>query len=211
MTFSVIAIDSVSGDLGIAVASKILAVGSFVPHAIAEIGAVATQSFANLNYATDGLCLMSLGYSPKEIIIHVTSKDPEASIRQVAMINAQGEVFAFTGKNCVPWTGHYIGENYIVLGNMLTGPEVLEFMRTTWENLKPSNYSFPEKLLITLEAGEVAGGDKRGKQSAAILVVRKNGGYGGFNDRLIDLRVDHSENPLIYLRKALEYKLKYRW
>lgn len=210
MTYSIVAIDPSTGDIGIAVASKILAVGAFVPHAKAGVGAIATQSYANLNYV-QALELLEQGFRPDQCIEYLISQDPLRDIRQTTILNVKGQIAVFTGSQCVGWAGSYVGNGYSVQGNMLVGEHVLTQMAHTFEQARNAGLNFPEQLLVTLEQGEVVGGDRRGRQSAALLVVRKDAGYGGYNDRWIDLRIDHSMTPVQDLRKALEYKIAYGW
>jgi uncharacterized Ntn-hydrolase superfamily protein len=192
-TFSIVAFDAQTKDLGIAVESRFVSVGSVVPFAEAGVGAVATQSFANTSYGPKGLARMRKGVHPKDVIRELTSKDREAAQRQVGMVDARGRAASFTGSKCVAWAGHVVGRNYACQGNILAGEGVVKSMARAFESTEGD---LPVKLLAALHAGQRAGGDRRGQQSAALLVVRAKGGYGGRNDRWIDLRVDDAAAPI---------------
>jgi len=193
MTFSIVAFDPETKDLGVAVESKFPAVGSAVPFAEAGVGAVATQSYANTTYGPRGLALLKRGMRPKEAIVALTSRDKERARRQVGIVDARGRAASYTGKECHAWAGHIVGRGYACQGNILAGEQVVAGMARAFESTKGD---LPVKLLAALVAGQDAGGDRRGQQSAALLVVRAKGGYGGFNDRWIDLRVDDHPRPL---------------
>lgn len=199
-TFSIVAYDPETQELGIAVASKFPAVGGVVPWAKAGVGAVATQSAANTTYGPEGLALMKNGATAQEALDIVTRKDRGMAFRQVGIVDAKGKAATFTGARCNPWAGGKIGENYAAQGNLLTGPEVVDAMAKSFE---ASKGKLSERLLAALEAGQKAGGDKRGRQSAALLIVREQWGYAGLNDRFRDVRVDNHETPITELRKAL--------
>lgn len=201
MTFSVVAYDPETGDLGIGVASKFLAVGSIVPHARAKVGAIATQSYACEYFGPKGLELLEKGLKPEEVLDKLLSNDPHREKRQVAIINAKGQVAAYTGKECIRWAGQVIGNNFSVQGNILAGPEVLEAMATAF---RETDGDLVDKILASLEAGENAGGDRRGKQSAAILVVREKGGFLGESDKYVDLRVDDHPDPIKELKRLFK-------
>lgn len=203
-TFSIVGYDPKNGDVGVAVASKFFAVGSVVPWAKAGVGAVATQSFANTTYGPRGLGLMAKGKTPEEVIKELTDSDPQKDRRQVGMVDAKGNVATFTGTGCLPWAGGVTGKHYAAQGNILVGEQVVKAMGEAFEKTEGS---LAEKLMAALEAGDNAGGDKRGKQSAALLVVREKGGYAGFNDRYIDLRVDDHTEPMKELRRLLKIRL----
>ncbi len=192
-TFSIAGCDPDSGDVGVAVASKFLAVGAVVPWAEAGVGAVATQSYANTSYGPDGLHLLARGLSPDDVVRQLTVPDKARDQRQLGIVAADGRSATFTGEACVPWAGGLVGECYAIQGNILVGPEVAERMR---ESFTSSTGPLGDRLLRALGAGDAAGGDSRGRQSAALLVVRQKGGYGGFNDRYIDLRVDDHRHPI---------------
>jgi Uncharacterized conserved protein len=200
-TFSIVARDPATGDLGIAVASKFLAVGSVVPFAKAGVGAVATQSYANTTYGPRAMAILKAGGSPEAVLEAFRRTDPELASRQFGLVAASGESLTFTGEACHPWAGGRAGQNYAAQGNLLTGPEVVEATVETF--LEKTHLPFPERLLAALLAGDRAGGDKRGRQSAALFVVGEKKGYGGFNDRWIDLRVDDHQDPVPELKRLL--------
>ncbi|AQQ54435.1 DUF1028 domain-containing protein [Planococcus lenghuensis] len=197
-TFSIAGFDPATGELGIAVASKFLGVGAVVPFAKAGIGAIATQSWANLSYGTDGLALLEQGARPEEVIQQLTEKDEQAALRQAGIVDAQGRSATFTGEDCYDWAGGIARRNFAAQGNILVSEETVQAMAATFENTAGS---LAERLLAALAAGEEAGGDSRGKQSAALLVVKENGSYGGYNDRYIDLRVDDHQLPVQELNR----------
>ena len=201
MTFSIVAANPETGELGVAVASKFIAAGSVVPWCTLGIGAVATQSWANMKLGPLILALLEEGYSPERAVKTLLSTDPRASWRQVGVVNARGEAYAYTGKDCIEYAGHIVGEGYAVQGNILAGPQVLEAMASAYEKTRGE---LVDKLLAALEAGDRAGGDKRGKQSAAIVVYKPCGGYGGCEEgvgRYVDLRVDDHEEPVEELKR----------
>ena len=197
-TFSIAAYDAATGDLGVAVASRFLACGAIVPWAKAGVGAVATQAFANASYGPRALELLERGATPEETAAALTRSDPEAQIRQLGIVDAQGQAHAFTGERTVAWAGHRTGRHYTCQGNMLAGPRVVEGMARAFEN---SAGFLGERLMEALEGGEAAGGDKRGRQAAGLLVVRHGGGYRGLTDKVVDLRVDDHEQPIPELRR----------
>jgi uncharacterized Ntn-hydrolase superfamily protein len=203
-TFSIVAFDPKTGDLGVAVASKFLAVGSVVPYAQAGVGAIATQSFANTTFGPKGLALLKKGLTPSQVLKQLLANDKDRELRQVGIVDAKGRAAAFTGKRCLPWAGHIVGKRFAVQGNILAGEQVVKAMAKAFQETQGE---LAERLMAALEAGEQAGGDARGKQSAAILVVRKGAGYGGFDDRYIDLRVDDHPEPVKELRRLLAMKL----
>jgi uncharacterized Ntn-hydrolase superfamily protein len=200
-TFSIVAYDPATGDLGVAVTSKFPAVGSGVPWAKAGVGAVATQAAANLAFGEEGLKLMARGLSAQAALQKVVQADAGREDRQVGMVDAKGKAATFTGKNCFTWAGGRTGEHYAVQGNILVGPETVEAMAKSFE---ASKGELADRLLLALDAGQAAGGDRRGRESAAILVVRKGAGYGGKGDRWVDLRVDDNPEPLREMRRLLE-------
>jgi len=202
-TFSIVALDPESGAIGIAVASKYLGVGSAVPWAKATVGAVATQSYVNTTIGTSALGLMSQGKSAQETLEEVLQGDKGKEWRQVGLVDRRGNSCAFTGKNCLPWAGSKQSKNITVQGNLLTGPEVIDCMFNTFDK---QSGELSIRLINALAAGEKAGGDKRGKQSAAILVVRANHGPNGLGDREIDLRVDDHHNPIQELARLMRLK-----
>jgi len=205
-TFSIVAYDPATGDLGVAVASKFPAVGAMVPFARAGVGAVATQAAANLRFGSEGLKLLESGLAPQQALEKLVEGDAGRDDRQLGLVDARGRAAAWTGKNCFAFAGHIVGENYSVQGNILTGREVLEAMSKKY--LETSG-SLAERLLAALEAGDAAGGDQRGKESAAMLVVREGAGYGGATDRWIDLRVDDHAEPVRELRRLLDIHTLY--
>jgi uncharacterized Ntn-hydrolase superfamily protein len=208
-TFSIVAFDPGTGDLGIAVASKVLGVGSIVPYAKAGVGAIATQSAANTGYGPEGLILLAAGKTAKETARVLTGADGERETRQLGIVDAKGNVVAFSGSKCNGWFGHIQGDHFTVQGNLLAGEEVLKKMAADYEEARQTKDSeLADWLMAALKAGDAAGGDKRGKQSAAILVVRDKAGYGG-NDRYIDLRVEDSEEPIAELDRLLKVHKQY--
>jgi uncharacterized Ntn-hydrolase superfamily protein len=193
MTFSIVAFDAPTGDLGVAVASKFPCVGAVVPWARSGIGAVATQSWANTDFGPEGLGLMGGGLPAGAALDAVLEPDADREERQVGFIDARGGVATFTGANCMDWAGGRTGEGFAVQGNILAGEDVVASMADMFERTEGD---LCDRLLAALLAGDAAGGDRRGKQSAALLVVRDAGGYEGRNDRYIDLRVDdHPDAP----------------
>lgn len=200
-TFSLVARDPRTGDLGVAVASKFLAVGAVVPFAQAGVGAIATQSYANPRFGPQGLALLEQGASPEGVLEAFRRTDPHLERRQFGLVSARGESLTFTGSECHPWAGGLSGEGYAAQGNLLAGPEVVEAMVEAF--LREERAPFPERLLLALKAGEEAGGDRRGKQSAALLVVGEGKGYGGLWDRYIDLRADDHPEPVDELFRLL--------
>jgi uncharacterized Ntn-hydrolase superfamily protein len=203
-TFSIVAHDPARKEWGVAVASKYLAVGSVVPWAKAGSGAVATQSFVNVTLGTKGVELLGQGKSAEEVIKMLTEADSEKDFRQLGVVDAKGSVANFTGPRCLAWAGARSGKHYSCQGNLLAGKEVIEEMAKAFEGGKGS---LAWRLMAALEAGEKAGGDKRGKQSAAILVVRERGGPNGLGDRFIDFRVDDHKEPIPELARILSLRL----
>ena len=187
MTFSIVAADLEKGDWGVAVASKFPAVGAVVPWARAGIGAVATQSWANTTYGPEGLALMEAGASAHQALESLVDADELKADRQAGFVDAQGQAATFTGETCSDWAGGVTGEGFAAQGNILAGAVVIDQMALVFATTQGD---LCDRLLAALIAGDQAGGDRRGRQSAALLVVRKGGGYEGGNDRYIDLRVD---------------------
>jgi uncharacterized Ntn-hydrolase superfamily protein len=200
-TFSIVAYDPENGELGIAVQSKFLAVGAVVPWAKAGVGAVATQSWANTTYGPEGLRLMAEGLSAQEALEKLVEADEGRDRRQAGMVDAHGNAAAYTGEGCFEWAGHIVGEGFACQGNILVSEETVQAMARAFEK---SAGELSDRLVAALEAGQEAGGDSRGRQSAALLVVREKGGYGGFNDRYVDLRVDDHPTPIQELKRLLE-------
>jgi uncharacterized Ntn-hydrolase superfamily protein len=205
-TFSIVAFDPKSGSLGVAVQSKFLAVGALVPYARAGVGAVATQALANVVYGRRGLELMARGKTASETIELLTKEDEQKAQRQVGIVDAKGRAAAFTGEDCHDWAGSLTGEHYAIQGNILAGSQVVEAMASAYEASGPD---LAGRLLAALDAGQEAGGDPRGKQSAALLIVREGGGYGGGNDRFVDLRVDDHPEPIRELARIRDLHTLY--
>lgn len=199
-TFSIVGFDPETGELGVAVASKFLAVGSIVPWAKAGVGAVATQSWANLVYGLRGLQLMEEGKSAEETIQILIEEDEQKEVRQAGFVDAKGNSATFTGKECYSWAGGIAGPNFACQGNILTGEDVVQAMAKAFTN---SSGDLASRLTAALKVGDSKGGDSRGKQSAALLVVKEQGGYGGVTDRYIDLRVDDHHEPVDELLRIL--------
>jgi uncharacterized Ntn-hydrolase superfamily protein len=205
-TFSIVAYDPARKEWGVGVASKYLGVGGVVPHAKAGVGAVATQSYVNITLGTHGLELLARGKSAAEVVKELAESDKGRAFRQFGVVDAKGNVANYTGKKCVAWAGGKTGKHYSCQGNMLEGEEVVPAMARAFE--KHPKWPLAWRLHAALVAGEKAGGDRRGKQSAAVLVVRKGGGPNGLGDRAIDLRVDDHENPVQELGRILAKALR---
>lgn len=202
MTWSIIARDSATGQLGIAVATRFFAVGALVPHIAPDIGAIATQALVNPYYGIDGLALLRDGRSPHEAIAALLAPDGGRESRQVHVMDSKGRIAAHSGKDCIDWFGHIAGDGFSIAGNMLAGPAVLdETARVYAANEK---LPFAERLIKAMFAGEAAGGDKRGKQSAALLI------HGTEQWPLLDLRVDDHTDPLRELER-LEAVSREHW
>lgn len=200
MTYSIVALDAATGDLGVATQSKFLAVGAVVPWARAGVGAVATQSFANVRYGRDGLDALARGGSAEDVLAALTAADPLREQRQAGIVDSDGSAATFTGRECFAWAGGRTGRGYAAQGNILARAEVVDGIAETFE---AGGRPFPELLVACLAAAEAAGGDRRGRESAALLIVRAEGGYGGGNDRFMDLRVDDHEDPVPELGRVL--------
>lgn len=204
MTFSIAAADleADSGpEWGIAVASKFLAVGAVVPWARAGVGAIATQAFANIGYGPDGLELLASGKDASAALDSLTSPDEMRAQRQAGIVDASGRAATFTGNECFDWAGGLTGDGYCCQGNILTGPDVVEAMSAAYVS---TSGDLAARLLAALRAGDEAGGDRRGRQSAALLVVREGGGYGGGTDKTVELRVDDHAAPVQELARLLD-------
>ncbi len=201
MTYSIVARDSATGDLGVAVQSRFLAVGSVVPWARAGVGAIATQSFANVAYGPDGLALLAGGADAEAAVARLTESDGLRGQRQLGIVDASGRSASYTGRSCFAWAGGRTGPNYAAQGNILAGAAVVDALAETFES---GGLPFPELLVACLVAADAQGGDRRGRESAALLIVRERGGYGGGNDRWIDLRVDDHEDPIGELARLLD-------
>lgn len=204
-TFSIVGYDAETGALGIAVQSKFFAVGSVVPWAEADVGAIATQSWANTTFGPKGLKLLKSGLSAEQTLERLIADDSGRETRQVGIVDAKGNIANYTGDECNEWAGAVSGKHYTAQGNILAGEEVIKSMSKAFEE---TDGELADKLMAALFAGQDAGGDTRGQQSAALLVVQKGSGYGGFNDRYIDLRVDDAEKPIEELQRLLEIHKK---
>lgn len=200
-TFSIVAYDSTAKEWGVAVQSKFLAVGAVVPWAQADVGAIATQAYANPSYGPEGLKLLRSGLSAEEVVRRLTQADEGREQRQLGVVDAQGRAAAFTGRECYDWAGHVVGPGYACQGNILAGERVVQAMAEAFEGAQGS---LAERLIEALRAGQAAGGDARGQQSAALLVVKEKGGYAGLTDRWIDLRVDDHPEPIEELARLLK-------
>src|SRR5579863_8627902 len=201
MTFSIVARDTQTGEVGVAVQSQFLAVGAVVPWARAGVGAIATQAWCNTSYGPQGFDLLEQGLSATEVVARLTGEDAGRASRQVGVIGLIGAPATYTGDECYSWAGGHVGENYACQGNILMGEETVLAMGRTFEQTDGSLW---DRLLAALAAGQDAGGESRGQESAALLVLREKGGYGGFNDRFIDLRVDDHPAPIAELQRILQ-------
>ena len=197
MTFSIVARDPDRGLFGVAVSTAVPCVGAIVPHVKAGVGAIATQSYSNIMLGIDGLRLLELGLSPEAALTSLLQEDEGAPTRQVAGIDSRGRVFAYSGDECVDWYGHRTGENYSVQGNMLAGQETIDAMAETFESAAGQ---LPERLMRALEAGQAAGGDKRGRESAALLVTPLA------RDPItkLDIRADQHDQPVAEVRRIFD-------
>jgi uncharacterized Ntn-hydrolase superfamily protein len=208
-TFSIVARDSATGELGVAVASRFFAVGSVVPWARAGAGAIATQSFANTSFGPRGLELLGQGATADEVLKILLRNDGDPDRRQIGIVSASGESVTYTGKGCLPWAGGRSGPGYACQGNILAGEAVVLAME---EAFLQTRGTLADRLYAALVAGDARGGDARGKQSAALIVAKENAGYGGFTDRAIDLRVDDHPEPFRELGRLLDYaQMNYSW
>ena len=199
-TFSIVAYDPVTGELGVAVQSKFFAVGTVVPWAKAGVGAIATQSYANTTYGPRGLALLEAGLSPREVMDSLTRSDEMRARRQAGIIDAKGNAVTYTGDSCLSWAGGKTGQYYACQGNILVSQAVVDAMAAAYE---ASKGDLAERMLDAMEAGQREGGDSRGMQSMALLVVKDQGGYSGYTDRYIDLRVDDAADPFKEMRRLL--------
>ena len=198
-TFSIVACDLEAGEWGVAVQSKFLAVGSVVPWAEPHVGAVATQAYANPRYGPDGLALLREGLSAAEVVERLTAADEGHDHRQVGVVDGRGGAATFTGTGCNAWAGGRTGEGYAAQGNILVSAATVDGLADTFESSRGRQLA--SRLIDCLAAAQAAGGDSRGQQSAGLLVVRKDGGYAGLSDVLVDLRVDDHERPIEELRR----------
>jgi uncharacterized Ntn-hydrolase superfamily protein len=198
-TYSIAACDLAAGQWGVATQSKFLAVGSVVPWAEPHVGAIATQAYANPRYGSEGLRLLRDGLAAEEVVERMTAADEGRSERQLGIVDVEGRAAAYTGSECLDWAGHRTGPCYAAQGNILVGAETVDAIADTFER----NGSLPlaQRLIECLAAAQVAGGDSRGQQSAALLVVEKDGGYAQLSDTLVDLRVDDHPHPIDELRR----------
>jgi uncharacterized Ntn-hydrolase superfamily protein len=206
VTYSIVARDPQTGDFGIAVQSKFLAVGAVVPWARAGVGAIATQAFANVAYGPQGLDLLADGHAADEVMRRLVAADDGREHRQVGVVDAQGRSATHTGRDCFAWAGGRTGENFAAQGNILADAPVVDGLVDTFLAGGPP---FPELLVACLAAAEEAGGDRRGRESASLLVVREAGGFGGGNDRWIDMRVDQHDDPIGELARVLAFQRLY--
>ena len=201
MTFSIVATDGTAW--GVAVASKFLGVGAAVPAAAAGVGAIATQAWANLAYRPDGLAMLRSGMSAAETLDALVAADKERDDRQAGIVDGQGRSATYTGSGCNAWAGGVTGAGYAIQGNILVGPGVVDAMQAAWLGTD-ATAPLTRRLLAALQAGDDAGGDSRGRQSAALLVVTPDGGYGGGSDVFADLRVDDHAAPTKELARLLD-------
>ena len=202
MTFSIVARSMDGERWGVAVASKFLAAGAVVPGVRAPLGAIATQSFANLRYLPDGFALLGEGRTAQEALDTLVAADDGRAQRQAGIVDGQGRPATFTGEDCLAWAGGVTGPGYAIQGNILTGPEVVEEMERAFLASDPAQ-PLALRLHAALLAGDRAGGDSRGRQSAAILVGGVGAGYGGGSDIAVDLRVDDHPDPVVELGRLL--------
>ncbi len=200
-TFSIVARDPDTGDFGIAVQSKFFGVGAVVGWAEASVGAVATQAHANTSWGTRALALLQAGWAAPDVISYLAASDPGRDVRQIGLVDQAGNAANFTGPDCSPWAGGKTGDGYCVQGNILVSQDTTEAMADAYES---TSGPFAHRLISALEAGQIAGGDSRGQQSAAIYIVRERAGYGGGTDRLLDLHVEDHPTPIDELRRLYE-------
>lgn len=208
-TFSIVARDPKTGELGLAVASRFFAVGAVVPYLQSNAGAVATQASANVTYGPRGLELMARGATAEETLKVLLRGDANADSRQVGIVARDGSSATYTGPGCIPWAGGRRGPDYAVQGNILTGENVVVAMEKAFLETKGT---LAQRIFAALKAGDAAGGDSRGKQSAALVIVKEGAGYNGGNDRAIDIRVDDHPEPFVELGRLLRYgEMNYSW
>jgi uncharacterized Ntn-hydrolase superfamily protein len=198
-TYSIAACDLDAGQWGVAVQSKFLSVGSVVPWAEPEVGAVATQAYANPRYGPDGLALLRQGLAAGEVVERLTGADEGRADRQVGVVDGRGRAASFTGDECLEWAGGRTGEGYAAQGNILVSAATVDALAETFE--RTAGRPLAERLLNCLDAAQAAGGDRRGQQSASLLVVERDGGYAGLSDVVVDLRVEDHARPLEELRR----------
>jgi uncharacterized Ntn-hydrolase superfamily protein len=202
-TYSIAACDLEASEWGVAVQSKFLAVGSVVPWAEPGVGAIATQAYANPTYGPDGLALLREGLAARDVVQRLVGADEGRDHRQLGVVDRNGDAAAYTGSECMDWAGQRTGAGYAAQGNILAGADTVDALAATFE--ASAGQSLAARLLECLAAAQAAGGDRRGQQSAALLITRKNGGYGKLSDVAVDLRVDDHERPVDELRRL--YKL----
>ena len=198
-TYSICACDLSAGQWGVATQSKFLAVGSVVPWAAPQVGAIATQSYANPHYGPDGLELLRGGLSADEVVTQLTAADNDREQRQLGVVDAQGRGATFTGSKCHVWAGGRVGNGFAAQGNILVSEATVDALADSF--VSTAGRPLAERLLDCLTAAQAAGGDRRGQQSAALLVVERDGGYAGLSDTLVDLRIDDHERPVEELRR----------
>jgi uncharacterized Ntn-hydrolase superfamily protein len=198
-TYSICACDLEAGQWGVATQSKFLAVGSVVPWAEPQVGAIATQAYANPRYGPGGLALLREALAAEEVVERLTSADEDRAQRQLGIVDAEGRAATYTGAECHAWAGGRTGAGYAAQGNILVSGATVDALAETFE--ASAEKPLAERLLDSLEAAEAAGGDSRGRQSAALLVVERDGGYASLSDVLVDLRVDDHSDPLLELRR----------
>ena len=203
MTFSIVARSTDGESWGVAVASKFLAVGSVVPAAVAGLGAIAVQAEPNVAWKGLALAMLDDGATAQVALDRLLEEDDSPDDRQAGLVDQEGGGAAHTGAGCFPWAGHRVGPGVTVQGNVLTGPEVLAAMLESWDATRDEP-ELARRLLAALQAGDRAGGDRRGRQSAALLVVREEAGYGGLDDVAVDLRVDEHREPVTELARLLD-------
>jgi uncharacterized Ntn-hydrolase superfamily protein len=204
-TFSIVANDSATGEIGVAVQSKFIAVGSVVPWVKAGQGAIATQSWANTSYGPRGLELLAQGLHPEEVVEKLIANDPDKNARQIGIVDMSGRSATYTGSGCFTYAGGVAGPGFAAQGNILASPAVVDGLV---KGIKTSG-NLADRLLNALSFAQEAGGDRRGMQGAALYIAKENGGYGGFNDRFIDLRVDDHSSPIEELKRLLSLQRLY--
>ncbi len=201
MTFSIVAYDPKNNEWGVAVQSKFVAVGSIVPYAKTKVGAIATQAYANTSYGPNGLALLEKGLTAEETIQRLIKDDEKKEERQVGIVDSFGNAASFTGSECFEWAGHIVGKNFSCQGNILASEEVVKAMAKAFETTRGD---LIEKFFAVLDAGQEAGGDRRGRESAAVLIVKEKGAYDGGTDNYINIRVDEHPTPIKELKKVFE-------
>ena len=206
MTYSIVARDAATGDLGVAVQSKFFAVGAVVPWVRAGVGAIATQSFANVAYGPDGLALLAGGASAQETLDRLVAADELRDQRQAGIVDSHGRGATYSGRHCFAWAGGRTGPGYAAQGNILAGPGVVDGLADTFA---AGGLPFPELLVACLAAADAQGGDRRGRESAALYIARAGAGYGGGNDRWMDIRVDDHDDPIGELGRLLDLQRLY--